>query len=113
MMAKSAMLWHCACMKSFNITMPDELLAYVRQRTKAGGFGTPTEFMRDLIRRDRDAQSEAEIERRLLEGAKSPKSRIGEREFFRRMHALIDQVAERTTDRARNGKAGRSTSRSR
>ena len=36
-------------MKSFNVTMPEELLDYVRNRTKEGGFGTPTEFMRHLI----------------------------------------------------------------
>lgn len=113
MMAKSDMTWHGACMKSFNVTMPEELLEYVRQRTRDGGFGTPTEFMRDLIRRDRDAQGEVEIERRLLEGVKSPRSRVGKREFFRRMHALIDEVAERTRGQGRNGKATRSTARGR
>ncbi len=41
-------------MKSFNVTMPEELLDYVRHRTKEGGFGTPTEFMRHLIRKDQE-----------------------------------------------------------
>jgi antitoxin ParD1/3/4 len=44
-------------MKSFNITMPEELLAYVRDRTRQGGFGTPTEFMRHLIRNDQEDRS--------------------------------------------------------
>jgi antitoxin ParD1/3/4 len=113
MMAKFDIPWHGACMKSFNVTMPEELLEYVRRRTKDGGFGTPTEFMRDLIRRDRDAQAEVAIEKQLLDGMNSPRSRVGDREFFRRMHALIDQVAERTKSKARNGKAARSTSRGR
>ena len=98
-------------MKSFNVTMPEELLEYVRRRTRDGGFGTPTEFMRDLIRRDRDAEAEAEIGKRLLEGLKGPRSRVAEKTFFKRMHALIDQVAEQGRSKGRNGKATRSTSR--
>jgi antitoxin ParD1/3/4 len=113
MMAKSDVAWHGVCMKSFNVTMPDELLEYVRRRTRDGGFGTPTEFMRDLIRRDRDAQADAEIEKMLLDGVTSPRSRVGERAFFQRMHALIEQVAERARGKGRNGKATRSASRGR
>jgi hypothetical protein len=77
-------------MKSINITMPEELLDYVQQRTKEGGVGT---------------------QKRLLEGVKSPRSRVQAKTFFKRMHALIDEVAEQRQRKRRNGKATRSASR--
>jgi len=95
-------------MKSFNVTMPEELLDYVRDRTREGGFGTPTEFMRHLIRKDREQQAERELEQRLLAGLKSPRSRVPVRTFFERMHAMIDEVAEEKREKRRNGKAVRS-----
>lgn len=98
-------------MKSFNITMPEELLSYVRDRTKEGGFGTPTEFMRHLIRKDQEGRAERELEKRLLEGVRSPRSRVPVEKFLKRMHALIDQVAEEKRGKGRNGKATRSAAR--
>jgi len=98
-------------MKSFNITMPDELLAYVRDRTKRGGFGTPTEFMRHLIRKDQEERAEKELEQRLLEGLKSGRSRVPVKTFFERMHTMIDGVAEEKRRRGQHGKAARSASR--
>ena len=99
-------------MKSFNVTMPEDLLDYVRHRTKAGGFGTPTEFMRHLIRKDQEGLAERELEERLLEGLRSPRSRVPVRSFFKRMHALIHQVAEEKRGKRQHGKATRSASRS-
>jgi len=98
-------------MKSFNVTMPEDLLDYVRHRTKEGGFGTPTEFMRHLIRRDREGRTERELEQRLLEGLKSARSRVPVKTFFQRMHALIDRVAAERQRKGRNGKATRSAAR--
>jgi antitoxin ParD1/3/4 len=98
-------------MKSFNVTMPEELLDYVRHRTKAGGFGTPTEFLRHLIRKDQDERARRELEARLLEGLKSPRSRVAPKTFFKRMHALIDEVADVKRKKRRNGTATRSAAR--
>jgi antitoxin ParD1/3/4 len=98
-------------MRSFNVTMPEELLDYVRRRTKQGGFGTPTEFMRHLIRQDRDTRAERQLEQRLIEGLKSPRSREPVKTFFERMHALVDEVAKERRGKGRNGKATRSAAR--
>jgi antitoxin ParD1/3/4 len=98
-------------MKSFNVTMPEELLDYVRSRTKERGFGTPTEFLRHLIRRDKEEGVQRELEQRLLEGLESPRSRVPAKTFFKRMHALIDQVAEERGRKGRNAKATRSAAR--
>ena len=110
-MAKSVVLWYPSGMKSFNVTMPEELLSYVRSRTKEGGFGTPTEFMRHLIRKDQEERAERELEQRLLEGLRSRRSRTPAKAFFKRIHALVDQVAAGKQKKGRNGKATRSTAR--
>lgn len=102
-----------SAMKSFNVTMPEELLAYVRSRTKAGGFGTPTEFMRHLIRKDQEERLERDLEERLVAGLKSGRSRVPAKKFFERMHKLVDQVSEvkRRKAKGRSGKATRSAAR--
>ncbi|MFA5684287.1 MAG: type II toxin-antitoxin system ParD family antitoxin [Lysobacteraceae bacterium] len=43
-------------MSTMNISLPDELKAYVDSRTKADGYGSSSEYMRELIRRDRDRE---------------------------------------------------------
>lgn len=40
-------------MASLNISMPDDMREFVDRRTQDGGFSTPTEYLRSLIRDDR------------------------------------------------------------
>jgi antitoxin ParD1/3/4 len=54
-------------MASLNVAMPDELREYVEQRTKNGGFSTPTEYVRQLIRADREKETQRRLESALLE----------------------------------------------
>ena|GEM_PF-1868478 len=83
----------------------------MRNRTKEGGFGTSTEFMRHLVRKDREALAEKQLEERLVEGLNSGRSRVPAKDFFKRMHSLIDDVAVEKKPGRRNGKATRSASR--
>jgi antitoxin ParD1/3/4 len=53
-------------MTSLNISLPDPLKAYVEERVSSGDFGTPSEFVRSLIRQDKE-QRRAQIERELIE----------------------------------------------
>jgi antitoxin ParD1/3/4 len=44
---------------SLHVSLPDELRAYVDQRTDGQkDFATPSEYVRDLIRRDMEVQKE-------------------------------------------------------
>jgi antitoxin ParD1/3/4 len=38
------------------VTLPDPLKAYVEDQVARGGYGSAGEYIRDLIRRDRDRQ---------------------------------------------------------
>jgi len=51
-----------------NISLPDTLKSYVDEQVTGGRFGTSSEYVRDLIRRDQDRQSLRDL---LLEGVGS------------------------------------------
>ena len=53
-------------MVSLNVSLPDPLKAYVEGRVASGDFGTPSEFVRSLIRQDKE-QRRARIEETLLD----------------------------------------------
>ncbi len=53
-------------MTSLNISLPDPLKAYVEDRVASGDFGTPSEFVRNLIRQDKE-QRRALLETELIE----------------------------------------------
>ena len=89
---------------SLNVNMPKNLREFVDRRTRKGGFGTPTEYVRHLIRADRDQQHERDLEQLLLEGLKSGNAKSDFRTFLRRLHKRVYEIEAK---RARNGKAAR------
>jgi antitoxin ParD1/3/4 len=54
-------------MSTMNISLPDELKVFVDRRIRSEGYGSSSEYMRELIRRDRDR---AQFRQHLLEGVK-------------------------------------------
>lgn len=54
---------------TMNISLPDELRAFVDQQVSEHGFGSTSEYVRDLIRKQRDIEK---LRALLLEGANSP-----------------------------------------
>ncbi|AZO20125.1 type II toxin-antitoxin system ParD family antitoxin [Mesorhizobium sp. M1E.F.Ca.ET.045.02.1.1] len=55
-------------MSTMNISLPDNLKHYVDQQVADRGYGTSSEYVRELIRHDQDRQL---LRRLLLEGASS------------------------------------------
>jgi antitoxin ParD1/3/4 len=53
-------------MASLNISLPDPLKAYVEDRVASGDYGTPSEFIRALIRHDKE-QHRSRLESELLD----------------------------------------------
>jgi len=43
-------------MSTMNVSLPDELKSYVDDQVGGGAYGSTSEYMRDLIRRDMDRQ---------------------------------------------------------
>jgi antitoxin ParD1/3/4 len=56
-------------MTSLNISLPQALKAYVEGQVASGDWGTPSEYVRELIRRDKE-QRLANLQDDLLAAAK-------------------------------------------
>ena len=56
-------------MTTMNISLPDALKTYVDEQVSGRGYGTSSEYVRELIRKDQDRQR---LRGLLLEGAASP-----------------------------------------
>ena len=56
---------------SLNISLPQTLKDYVEAQVKAGGYSTPSEYLRELLRQDQKQRAEERLEALLLEGLKS------------------------------------------
>lgn len=53
---------------TMNVSLPDELKDFVEAQVADKGYGTSSEYVRELIRKDRDRQ---QLRAMLLEGARS------------------------------------------
>ncbi len=75
-----------------NISLPDSLKEFVDNQVESLGYSSSGEYMRELIRRDRDRQ---QLRGLLLEGAASPQSATADPSYFdglrNRVHAASQQ----------------------
>ena len=55
-------------MSSVSISLPDSLREFVERRTEEQGYGTVSDYLRDLILKDQTRQGEDRLETLLLEG---------------------------------------------
>lgn len=62
-----------------NVSLPEELKAYVDDQVRSQGFGTTSEYVRELIRRDRDR---ARLRALLLQGLGSPTAVAADEVYF-------------------------------
>ena len=67
-------------MTSLNISLPDPLKAYVEDRVASGDFGTPSEFIRNLIRQDKE-QRRTRLEAELLDALQTKELAIAPEEL--------------------------------
>ncbi|MEW6755469.1 MAG: type II toxin-antitoxin system ParD family antitoxin [Candidatus Latescibacterota bacterium] len=56
-------------MGTMNISLPDTLKSFVDEQVASRGYGTSSEYVRELIRKDQERQR---LRRLLSEGAESP-----------------------------------------
>jgi antitoxin ParD1/3/4 len=66
-------------MSTMNVSLPDELKSYVDAQVGDGVYGSTSEYVRDLIRRDKDRQ---QLRRILLDGAASPLGPDADASYF-------------------------------
>jgi len=82
-------------MTSLNISLPDPLKAYVEDRVASGDYGTPSEFIRNLIRQDKE-QRRTRIEAELLDALNTRQIAISPEELSgRSLVAVLREKLER------------------
>lgn len=79
-------------MTSLNISLPDPLKAYVEGRVASGDFGTPSEFIRNLIRQDKE-QRRTRLENELLDALQTKELVISPEELNGR--SLVSVLREK------------------
>lgn len=58
-------------MTSMNISLPETLRKFVEEQVSKGGYGTASEYLRELIREAKKRKAEERLEELLLEGLDS------------------------------------------
>ena len=60
--------------KTMNISLPETMKVFVEERIETDGYGTVSEYVRDLIRADQKKREAAKLERLLLSRLQSDNS---------------------------------------
>jgi len=58
-------------MTTMNVSLPDEMKAFVEEQVQRGGYSTASEYLRELIRDAQKQAAEERLEKLLLEGLDS------------------------------------------
>lgn len=69
-----------------NVSLPDELRSFVDAQVAEGAYGSTSEYVRELIRRDFERR---QLRAALLDGARSPVAATADAAYFA---ALRDRV---------------------
>ena len=83
-------------MTSLNISLPEALKEYVQGQVDSGDWGTPSEYVRELIRRDKDRRL-GNLEQELVAAIKGPKIELPIVEIRRK--GLVNALRERARRR--------------
>jgi len=83
-------------MTSLNISLSEALKAYVEGQVACGDWGTPSEFIRELIRQDKERRL-GNLEQELIAAANGPKIEISIAEI--RKKGLVAVLRERSRRR--------------
>ncbi len=73
-------------MTTMNISLPDALKAFIDQQVNARGYGTSSEYVRELIRKDQDVQC---LRQMLLEGASSEVTEPVDPSYFQSLRERV------------------------
>ena len=78
-------------MPTMNISLPESLRTYVEQQIAQRRYGTTSEHVRDLIRRDQDRQHLREL---LLAGGASEPGPVADAAYFDSRRGEVDAATD-------------------
>ncbi|MFO8236912.1 MAG: type II toxin-antitoxin system ParD family antitoxin [Prochlorococcaceae cyanobacterium] len=74
-------------MATMNVSLPDSLKTYVDEQVDRGTYGTASEYIRDLIRKD---QERATLRALLIEGISSREGPLADEAYFVNLRASLE-----------------------
>jgi antitoxin ParD1/3/4 len=77
-------------MTNVNISLPETLKQYIEEQVANGGYGTTSEYVRELIREDKRRKAQGELEALLLEGLESGDAVPVTPEFWNDLWSRVD-----------------------
>jgi len=80
------------CMSTMNISLPEALKEFVDAQVQARGYGTSSEYVRELIRKEQDRQ---QLRGLLLAGAASAPTQPVDARHFDALRARVRSRASR------------------
>jgi antitoxin ParD1/3/4 len=78
-------------MSTMNISLPDSLKAFVDEQVSQRGYGTSSEYVRELIRRDQDR---LQLRNLLLAGASSAPTATADGRYFEGLRERVRGAAK-------------------
>ena len=78
-------------MSTMNISLPEMLKTFVDEQVSQRGYGTSSEYVRELIRKDQERQ---QLRGLLLAGAVSAPTRPVDGAYFDTLRARVRQAAQ-------------------
>ena len=79
-------------MSTTNISLPDALKSFVDDQVKSGGYGTSSEYVRELIRKDQDR---LKLRNLLLAGAASAPAAPADADYFQRLRDRLRPASKK------------------
>ncbi len=76
-------------MTTMNVSLPETLKAFVDAQTEQGGYGSTSEFVRALIRREQDRQ---QLKALLIDGASSPVGPAADQKYFAGLRQRVNSA---------------------
>ena len=86
-----------------NISLPDSMKSFVDEQVSQRGYGTSSEYLRDLIRRDQDRQH---LRGLLLAGAAAPMVQEATPDYFSGLRQQVRAKAGAAAKPARSPRKG-------
>ena len=85
-------------MGTMNISLPDSLREFVDGQVANAGYGTSSEYVRELIRRDQDR---LHLRALLLAGAAAPATGVADAKYFEGLRARVAKPSRANVGRAK------------
>lgn len=89
-------LFWVVVMASINISLPESMKAFIEEQVASSGYGTVSEYVRDLIRQDQRRKHKEQLEAFLLEGLESGSATpMTSSDWDAIRKAVLDTIAQR------------------